>query len=173
MSEDTGKPGVDPLDRFPDMKSAERVQFTSSRISGWPCIVVLSPYLSDMSEKAAPAVDLSGVKPSTPPAARPRPPATPSYIFNPLNFVVISGLFYLVFQSLDYEPIVQHIYRQGRSLLGLPPDASAEDGGSRLYAVCTQGGNYIYTSEEGGEFQCILVNDGLIVGMGYQCEACN
>ena len=123
-----------------------------------------------MSEKS----DLAdAVKPKPVPSTRAaprRPPTTPpsSTIFTPFNFLLVTGLAYLLFQSSEYKLDPAEIYQKGLELFH-GAGGTAELSGS--YAVCSKEGNQIYTSElDEPQVQCVLVNNDTIIALGHQGE---
>jgi len=128
-----------------------------------------------MSEKP---VKLAGDKPSpytksskvTPPP--PAPPLRPGTKWPSWNRIIASAnlLAVLAYLYVERDSVSHALYRRAQGLLGLDERFSFANEQANFYAMCTEGGNRIYTSEAGGEYQCILVNNGVIAGLGHQCQ---
>jgi len=93
-----------------------------------------------------------------------------TYGIGPFRWLLLSGLFLLVLQAAEVDLAPGALYRQARALTGLSDRQATSIPETSFYAVCTEGGNRIYTSEDGGEHQCIMVINGVIAALGHQCQ---
>lgn len=134
-----------------------------------PCTACHIPRAFSIMSLVPPASPRDKAQPTATPR---RPPTTPpsSTIFTPFNFLLVSGLAYILFQSSEYTFDRYEIYQEGLRYLGLAGlSTGAQVQTQGLYAVCSREGNKVYTSElDEPEVQCVLVNNDTIVGLGHQ-----
>ena len=135
----------------------------------------------DCSPEPAQPKDQAPAQSARPARSPPAPPAA-STVFTPFNFLLISGLAYLVLQSSEYKLDPTELYHKGltyfsQSTSGVDRyvDGNSESGsgsGLGLYAICSKEGNQIYTSElDTPQVQCVLVNNDTIIGLGHQGQS--
>jgi hypothetical protein len=112
--------------------------------------------------------------------ARNHPQAAPaaSTVFTPFNFLLISGLAYLVLQSSEYKLDPTELFQKGLTYFseftanGGSGSVSGSESGFGLYAICSREGNQVYTSElDTPQVQCVLVNNDTIIGLGAQGQS--
>jgi hypothetical protein len=106
--------------------------------------------------------------------ARNHPQATPasSTVFTPFNFLLISGLAYLVLQSSEYKLDPTELFQKGLTYFSEFTGNGGSESGLGLYAICSKEGNQVYTSElDTPQVQCVLVNNDTIIGLGAQGQS--
>ncbi|KAG7566902.1 hypothetical protein FFLO_01403 [Filobasidium floriforme] len=107
------------------------------------------------------------------PARTPQAAPAASTVFTPFNFLLISGLAYLVLQSSEYKLDSTELFQKGLTYFSEftanGGSGSGSGSGLGLYAICSREGNQIYTSElDTPQVQCVLVNNDTIIGLGAQ-----
>jgi hypothetical protein len=112
------------------------------------------------------------------PARSPQAPPASSTVFTPFNFLLISGLAYLVLQSSEYKVDPTELFQKGLAYFseytanGGSGSGSGSESGLGLYAICSREGNQVYTSElDTPQVQCVLVNNDTIIGLGAQGQS--
>jgi hypothetical protein len=95
---------------------------------------------------------------------------TKTYGIGPFRWLLLSGLALLLLQAAEVDLTPGGLYQQAKALTGLSDRRTTSIPQTSFYAVCTEGGNRIYTSEDGGEHQCIMVINGVIAALGHQCQ---
>ena len=101
------------------------------------------------------------------PAHSPQAPPAASTVFTPFNFLLISGLAYLVLQSSEYKIDPTELFQKGLTYFSEFTGNGGSESGLGLYAICSKEGNQIYTSElDTPQVQCVLVNNDTIIGLG-------
>lgn len=108
----------------------------------------------------------------------PQAPTASSTVFTPFNFLLISGLAYLVLQSSEYKLDPKELFQKGLTYFseftgnGGSGSGSGSESGLGLYAICSREGNQVYTSElDTPQVQCVLVNNDTIIGLGAQGQS--
>jgi hypothetical protein len=112
------------------------------------------------------------------PARSPQAAPAASTVFTPFNFLLISGLAYLVLQSSEYKLDPTELFQKGLTYFseftanGGSGSVSGSESGFGLYAICSREGNQVYTSElDTPQVQCVLVNNDTIIGLGAQGQS--
>jgi hypothetical protein len=110
------------------------------------------------------------------PARTPQAAPAASTVLTPFNFLLISGLAYLVLQSSEFKLDSTELFQKGLAYFseftGNGGSGSGSESGLGLYAICSKEGNQIYTSElDTPQVQCVLVNNDTIIGLGAQGQS--
>jgi hypothetical protein len=134
--------------------------------------------MSEQNSSPEPAQpkDQAPAQSARPARNHPQAPPASSTVFTPFNFLLISGLAYLVLQSSEYKLDSTELFQKGLTYLseftGNGRLGAGPESGLGLYAICSREGNQIYTSElDTPQVQCVLVNNDTIVGLGAQGQS--
>jgi hypothetical protein len=125
--------------------------------------------MSEQNSSPEPAQpkDQAPAQSARPARNHPQAPPASSTVFTPFNFLLISGLAYLVLQSSEYKLDSTELFQKGLTYFSEFTGNGGSESGLGLYAICSKEGNQIYTSElDTPQVQCVLVNNDTIIGLG-------